>query len=721
MGLTIEQALQKGIAAHKAGKLEEAERLYRDILQNRPLHPDANHNLGLLAVALNQVDAALPLFKKALEVNPKIEQFWLSYIDALIQDKQFDHAQHILEQGKRQGLARNKADAIDAQIIRAQAKEPKLGLQKNTLTLSEKRKKLAQRKKQKKDKKQKLQAISPPDTQINHLLEYYQNGQYEEAEELAKSITRQYPTHQFAWKALGAVRKKTNRLTESLAAFRKSALLAPHDAEAHSNLGITLQELGRLDEALASHKKAVALSPKLAEPRNNLGATLKKLGILDEAEASFIQAIVLKPNYAEAHGNLGFTLLEQGRLDDAEASLKQAITFNPGYFEAHCNLGNTLKELERLDEAEASYTQAIELKPDYADAHYNLGITLKELGRLDEAVASYTQAIAIQPDLAEAHSNLGVIFQELGTLDKSVASLRQATVLKPDDAEAYANLGFTLLELGRIDEAETSYAKAIALRPDLASAHAGLSIILYLQDNRDLALKSILKANGIRPKSKDYELLLSVMEARKSREDNKSTVRDTKNISPLGGQASNPLILNRAVEPELITSLYEMDFIPLDKTKRVGLLASGNTDARYGNGIVSPDFNLFKNSRPIIQKLAKDLREIMTNALGSDVYIYDSFFNILSAGGGTTPHAHLSTLDRITGFDIGTQKYSLVYYLSVGDQNCREPGILKLYKPDQDILPCEGMITIIPASREHSAVYSGKTDRIMIGINFYSL
>jgi hypothetical protein len=47
--------------------------------------------------------------------------------------------------------------------------------------------------------------------------------------------------------------------------------------------------------------------------------------------------------------------------------------------------------------------------------------------------------------------------------------------------------------------------------------------------------------------------------------------------------------------------------------------------------------------------------------------------------------------------------------------------MLKLYDPVKDILPVKGMITIIPASRVHSAVYGGKTDRIMIGVNFYSL
>ena len=73
MKLTIEQALQQGIAAHREGKLQEAERLYRAILQSQPTHPDANHNLGVLAVLGDKADAALPLFKTALEANPKIE------------------------------------------------------------------------------------------------------------------------------------------------------------------------------------------------------------------------------------------------------------------------------------------------------------------------------------------------------------------------------------------------------------------------------------------------------------------------------------------------------------------------------------------------------------------------------------------------------------------------------------------------------------------------
>ena len=57
MEITIDQALQQGVAAHKEGNLQDAERLYRAILKSQPKHPDANHNLGVLAIALNNVEA----------------------------------------------------------------------------------------------------------------------------------------------------------------------------------------------------------------------------------------------------------------------------------------------------------------------------------------------------------------------------------------------------------------------------------------------------------------------------------------------------------------------------------------------------------------------------------------------------------------------------------------------------------------------------------------
>ena len=172
MELTIEQVLQQGVAAHKEGKLQDAERLYRAILQSQPKHPDANHNLGLIAVSVNQIKAALPLFKIALEANPNIEQFWLSYIDALIKEKQFENAKQVLEQAKKQCVAVEKLNVLEAQLA-------SINKQENVICLS------------------------PSQQQLSNLLEQYQNGRFDDAEKLAISITQEFPKHQFGLESTG--------------------------------------------------------------------------------------------------------------------------------------------------------------------------------------------------------------------------------------------------------------------------------------------------------------------------------------------------------------------------------------------------------------------------------------------------------------------------------------------------------------------------------------
>ena len=89
----INQTLKKAITAHKEGKLQEAEQLYQESLKIDPKNIDANHNFGVLKVSMNQSAAAIPFFKTAIEVNPNIVQFWISYTGALINEKKFEEAE----------------------------------------------------------------------------------------------------------------------------------------------------------------------------------------------------------------------------------------------------------------------------------------------------------------------------------------------------------------------------------------------------------------------------------------------------------------------------------------------------------------------------------------------------------------------------------------------------------------------------------------------------
>ena len=275
-------------------------------------------------------------FEQALDANPKTEQFWLNYIDALIKVGRSSTAEKVIIEAEQNGVSAERLYFFGQKL------------------------------------QNRCDSCRPSQAQMNHAIELYQADRLAEAHALAISLTQQFPEHPFGWKVMGVLLKQMGRLDESLLPLKKSVLLSQQDAEAHTNLGVTLRALGRLDEAEASYKKAIALKPDYAEVYNNLGNMLTELGRPAEAEASLRQAISLKPDLAEAHYNLGNTLQELGRLDKAEVAYKLAIAHKPDYAKAHNNLGNTLQKLGRLDEAEASLRQAIAHKPNYAEAHRHL-------------------------------------------------------------------------------------------------------------------------------------------------------------------------------------------------------------------------------------------------------------------------------------------------------------------------------------------------------------
>lgn len=498
--LTTDQALQQAVARHQTGQLQEAEELYRAVLETHPDHPEANHNMGVLTRQTKQAADGLPYFLAALEADPTRGQYWRSYIEALIEADQTQDARQMIALARQQGL---QGDEVTALALRLEA-----ALQAMDQAAAEHQDAIHQSRKD----------AWPDPKEIDSLVALFTAGRLEEAASVAQDMTVRFPAHEFGWKALGAVFKQLGRSADALAPMQKAAVLAPRDVEAHYNLGATLQNLGRLDEAEASYRRALQINPDYADAHSNLGVTLQDLGRLDEAEASYRRTLQIKPDSAKAHSNLGVILQELGRLDeaeashrralqvspdnadahsnlgnalkalgrpdDAEASYRKAIQINPDFADAHYNLGSVLQELGRLEEAEASFRRALELKPDYATAHYNLGNTLKKLGRLDEAEAEYRHVLALTPDFPDAHNNLGSTLKESGRLDEAEVSLRRALQIKPDYAEAHYNLGNTLKELGRPDEAEASYRRALQIDPDYAKAHSNLGAALHEQGRR---------------------------------------------------------------------------------------------------------------------------------------------------------------------------------------------------------------------------------------------
>ena len=435
-------------------------------------------------------------------------------------------------------------------------------------------------------------------------------------------------------------------------------------------LGALYVKTNRNADAVTAYEHAAELAPQDPEVQYNLGICYRTLHNFREAEVSYRRAIKLSPDHVEAHNNLGLLLKNSGRLAASKAYFYRAVELNPRFALAHNNLGNVFYEQGLLPDAESCYRKASELVPNFLDAKNNLCNTLRELGKLREATAICMELVKSHPADSTLLINLGNILRDQSQVAEAESFFRRATDVNPQDALAHNALGKTLFSLGKIE----------------------------------LALASVKRATHLDPRTKEYGLLEAVIGSQITHGSDKKALKDQ--------QAMSSMILHRDVEPELISALYGMKTQKLEST----------LDARFGTGVCSAGFELFEISDPVVNRVAEDLKNIMRQATGSrDIYVYDSFFNILSAGGGSTPHNHLNKLDADPIFSLAIKKFSLVYYLSVGDQDCAEPGMLKLFDPEEEILPNNGTMVIIPGARKHCAVYGGIEDRIMVGVNFYSI
>lgn len=307
MELTINQALQKAAEAHKKGQIRDANRLYTAILKAQPKHPDANHNLGVLAVSVGKVEKALPFFKTALEANLRNGQFWLSYIDALLKLGRKADAKTVFDQAKKKGIKDKTFDKLEQTMGKA------------------------------------FKLTDPPKDQLELLINLYRQDQYQKSFERAEILIKKFPMSAILHSIRGASLKGLGQHELAIKSYSNALAIKPDYAEAYNNMGVSLQDQGKLQDAIRAFKKALAIKPNYAEAHNNIGIVLSEQEKPEEAIRAYKMALGIKPKFSEAYNNLGSAFSEQEKIEEAIEAYNHAVTINPYYAEAYKNMGNALK------------------------------------------------------------------------------------------------------------------------------------------------------------------------------------------------------------------------------------------------------------------------------------------------------------------------------------------------------------------------------------------
>lgn len=345
MELKIDQALLQAIEAHRSGELQDAERLYRGILQVQPQHPDANYYLGVLAVEAGQPGAALTFLKKALEKNPKHEKYWASYVDTLIKADHFNTARQVLQQGKHNGFEGGAVDELERL----------------------------------------LSTQNPSQDKINALVNLYHSDEMVKTEQACRKLLQAYPQSLVVINVLGLALQGQGKSQEAVESYDRAIQLSPDYAVAYFNRGIALQKLGQLYKAVESYDKAIQLKSDYAAAYCNRGNALKDYGLPEMAVESYEKAIQIKPDNAEAYSNRGTALQEMGQLDKAVESHEKAIQLKPDNAAMQYNRYALLLDPDDLMPAIMCMERAVEIDPSNVNHRFILGMLWDYYGDTQKA------------------------------------------------------------------------------------------------------------------------------------------------------------------------------------------------------------------------------------------------------------------------------------------------------------------------------------------------
>ncbi|MBF0587691.1 MAG: tetratricopeptide repeat protein [Magnetococcales bacterium] len=337
--LTLPQALSLGMEHHQSGQLDQAERIYQQILAAFPNQPDALHLLGAIAHQKGDFRLAEQRFRQTLIHAP-------NHRDAL---NNLGNA--LRDQGRLD-------EAIEA-FHNALSHYDDFSEVYNNLGDT-------------------LRLAGRIDEAISHTRR-------------AISINSNFP---LAHNNLGNLLKSKGKTREAEHSYRYALKLAPEYAEALANLGHTLLELGQETDALDILIQAATLRPDLTPVQNTIGNLLLNQKRYQEAEAHYRCAIQTQPDLAEAYHNLSIALEGQQHLPQALEILQQATTRFPNYANAHFQRGNIHRRMGQLDDALMAYDRALSLDTDHPGYLNNHANTLRDLGRLHEALEGYRRAFA---------------------------------------------------------------------------------------------------------------------------------------------------------------------------------------------------------------------------------------------------------------------------------------------------------------------------------------
>jgi tetratricopeptide (TPR) repeat protein len=403
----IEDLVQLAAQCHQAGRLFEAETLYRKVLSVAPSNPDALHLLGVLAAQVGNIQEGIRLIRVSLSHHPR-------FVEALA------------------NLGRLLVDAGELNESAATYRRA-LQIRPGDGTL--------------------LLCLGMVLRKLRH--------DAEALEVLQRSIVAS-PQMPEVHMELGACLKSLRRNDEAVTVYKQAIAIWPNLAGAFNNLGNLLLAMERSDEAVRFLRRAVELEPENLVFHANLGDALCQVEEFAPALKHFDFVLDRDPRSVQALKGKGIALAELQRFDEAISLQRRAIELSPNDPLLWGALGDTYFSGHDPNQAEEAFKSALAIRPEDPKLWMGLGMAHRALGRFDRAEECYRKALSIDSSHVPAHKALAMI----GELAQAAEIERFTAILSspqtPEDQSIMAHFAVAKLhdDAGRYDEAFEHYSHA---------------------------------------------------------------------------------------------------------------------------------------------------------------------------------------------------------------------------------------------------------------------
>jgi tetratricopeptide (TPR) repeat protein len=337
----LESQRQTALALEQQGMNVEAEAAWRVFLKAHPSNPEPYAHLGLLEARQEHYKEAVPLYRKALAMNPAMPGLRMNL-----------------------GLALFKGGELKQAILEF---KPLL----------------------------KSQPPSSPDGQrLNTLIgmAHYGLGEYAAAAPYLKQAAAHDPQNLSLRLALAHSCLWAKQYQCVLDTYHEILMLNAESAEADMLAGEALDEMKDTTGAIQQFRAAVKANPKEPDAHYGLGYLLWIQKQYAEAASEFQAELANNPNHVLALTYLGDAQIRLKHPEEARPLLEKALRMDAGQELAHLDLGILFADAGRYDDALRELQAAAKLDPNDVNVHWRLGRLYRSMGKKDEAKAEFDKA-----------------------------------------------------------------------------------------------------------------------------------------------------------------------------------------------------------------------------------------------------------------------------------------------------------------------------------------